>query len=74
MNRPDTINPPVVDACCSGESRAQTAGRAALVKQAFWLEWITVGWMVVEAAVAIGSGLAAGSITLLAFGIDSVIE
>jgi divalent metal cation (Fe/Co/Zn/Cd) transporter len=30
--------------------------------------------MVIEAAVAIGAGIAAGSITLLAFGIDSIIE
>jgi hypothetical protein len=30
--------------------------------------------MTVEAAVAIGSGLAAGSLTLMAFGIDSLIE
>jgi hypothetical protein len=33
--------------------------RDALIKQALWLEWITVGWMLIEAAVAIGSGLAA---------------
>ena len=35
---------------------------------------MTVAWMVVEAAVAIGAGLAAGSLTLMAFGLDSVIE
>jgi divalent metal cation (Fe/Co/Zn/Cd) transporter len=38
------------------------------------LEWLTVGWMAAEAAIAIGSGIAAQSITLLAFGLDSVIE
>ncbi len=48
--------------------------RQDLVRQAFRLEWITIGWMTVEAAVAIASGLAAHSLTLLAFGIDSVIE
>jgi divalent metal cation (Fe/Co/Zn/Cd) transporter len=74
MNRPETINPPVVDACCGEESRTQPAERTRLVRQALGLEWITVAWMVVEAAVAIGSGAAAGSITLLAFGIDSLIE
>jgi divalent metal cation (Fe/Co/Zn/Cd) transporter len=74
LNRPETISPPAVDACCSGQSRAQSAQRVQLIRQAFWLEWITIAWMVVEAAVAIGSGLAAGSITLLAFGIDSLIE
>jgi hypothetical protein len=30
--------------------------------------------MVLEAAVALGSGVAAGSLTLTAFGIDSLIE
>ncbi len=48
--------------------------RAALIRAAFRLEWLTLGWMVVEAAVAIGAGLAAGSLTLIAFGLDSVIE
>ncbi len=48
--------------------------RAALVREAFRLEYFTIGWMVIEAAVAIGSGIAARSVTLLAFGIDSVIE
>jgi divalent metal cation (Fe/Co/Zn/Cd) transporter len=38
------------------------------------LEWLTVGWMVVEAAVAVASGIAARSITLVAFGLDSIIE
>lgn len=48
--------------------------REELIRRAFWLEWITAGWMVVEAAVAIASGLAAESLTLIAFGADSVIE
>ncbi|MBV9200369.1 MAG: cobalt transporter, partial [Alphaproteobacteria bacterium] len=48
--------------------------RAGLIRRAFHLEWLTVGWLVVEAAVAIGSGLAAGSLSLVAFGADSVIE
>jgi len=37
-------------------------------------EWITIAWMVIEAIVAIASGIAAHSITLTAFGLDSVIE
>jgi divalent metal cation (Fe/Co/Zn/Cd) transporter len=45
-----------------------------LVQEAFRLEWITVGWMIVEAVVAIGSGIVSGSLLLLAFGLDSVIE
>jgi divalent metal cation (Fe/Co/Zn/Cd) transporter len=50
------------------------AHRISLIRQAFWLEYVTLAWMTVEAAVAIGSGIAANSLTLLAFGIDSVIE
>ena len=57
----------------AGEPR-QDLARQHLVRQAFRLEWITIGWMIIEAAVAIASGLAANSLTLLAFGIDSVIE
>jgi len=33
------------------------APRAVLIQRAFTLEWITVAWMTVEAAVAIGSGI-----------------
>lgn len=38
------------------------------------LEELTVAWMVIEAAVAIGAGIAARSVLLTAFGVDSVIE
>jgi hypothetical protein len=48
--------------------------RRELVRQAFFLEYVTLAWIVIEAAVAIGASLAARSIALLAFGIDSVIE
>jgi divalent metal cation (Fe/Co/Zn/Cd) transporter len=53
---------------------AQTESRTDLVRQAFWLEWLTIAWMVIEAAVTLWSGYIAHSITLLAFGLDSVIE
>lgn len=48
--------------------------RAPLIAQAFRLEWFTVAWMTIEAVVAIGAGLAAHSVSLTAFGIDSLIE
>jgi len=44
------------------------------MKPALRLESITVVWMVIEAAGAIGAGISAGSLLLIAFGIDSVIE
>jgi divalent metal cation (Fe/Co/Zn/Cd) transporter len=55
-------------------SIAQTKSRTNLVRQAFWLEWLTIAWMVIEAALTLWSGYIAHSITLLAFGLDSVIE
>jgi divalent metal cation (Fe/Co/Zn/Cd) transporter len=48
--------------------------RTAMIHQTFWLEYLTLAWMTVEAAVAIASGIAANSLTLVAFGIDSIIE
>jgi divalent metal cation (Fe/Co/Zn/Cd) transporter len=38
------------------------------------LEYLTIGWNMVEAAVAIGAGVFARSTALLGFGIDSLIE
>jgi divalent metal cation (Fe/Co/Zn/Cd) transporter len=51
-----------------------TNDRGVLIQQAFRLEYITLAWMTIEAAVAIGSGISADSLTLTAFGIDSLIE
>ena len=48
--------------------------RAALISDAFRLEWLSIVWMGIEGAVAIASGLIAHSLLLMAFGIDSVIE
>lgn len=44
------------------------------VRQAFVLEWMTVAWMIVEATAATLAALAAHSLSLLAFGADSIIE
>ena len=62
--------------CCNSEPVATLPSpeRVALIKRAFRLEWLTVAWMVIEGAVAIGAGVKAGSLTLTAFGFDSVIE
>ncbi len=50
------------------------AKRVAQVRLGIWVEIFTVLWMVVEAVVSIGAGIAARSTLLTAFGIDSVIE
>jgi divalent metal cation (Fe/Co/Zn/Cd) transporter len=38
------------------------------------LEYFTLGWNALEAAIAIGAGWLAGSIALVGFGVDSLIE
>ncbi len=53
---------------------APVAPPAGLVRRARTLAWLGLAWHAVEAAVAIGAGLAAGSIALIGFGADSVIE
>ncbi|HLZ20954.1 MAG TPA: cation transporter [Ktedonobacterales bacterium] len=47
---------------------------AAQVRLGVRVEVFTVVWMVVEAVVSIGAGVLAGSLLLIAFGLDSVIE
>ncbi len=48
--------------------------RGQAVRAGVRVEQLTIAWMVVEAAVAIGAGILARSVLLTAFGIDSVIE
>ena len=43
-------------------------------RQGIRLELLTVGWNSVEAVVAVAAGIAAGSVALVAFGLDSVVE
>ena len=50
------------------------AERTKLVRQAKLLAWLGVGWHGIEAAIAVGAGLVAGSIALVGFGADSLIE
>jgi divalent metal cation (Fe/Co/Zn/Cd) transporter len=54
-----------------GEPRIE---RRKLEQQARRLAWGGVGYHVLEAAIAVGAGLAAGSIALIGFGADSLIE
>jgi divalent metal cation (Fe/Co/Zn/Cd) transporter len=48
--------------------------RQGLHRRALWLEYFTVGWNVIEAVVAIGAGIIAGSVALIGFGVDSGVE
>jgi len=53
---------------------AASALRPALLARGRRLEYLTLGWNLVEAVVAVGSGLVAGSTALVGFGVDSLIE
>jgi divalent metal cation (Fe/Co/Zn/Cd) transporter len=51
-----------------------SSGRAELVSRARLLARLGIAWHAVEAAIAIGAGAVAGSIALIGFGGDSLIE
>lgn len=51
-----------------------SAERDATVRRARWLNAATIGWNAIEGVVAVTAGLAAGSVSLVAFGFDSAIE
>ena len=48
--------------------------RTALVRHGLRLNYLGIGYNVLEAVVAVTAGLAAGSVALVGFGFDSVIE
>jgi divalent metal cation (Fe/Co/Zn/Cd) transporter len=51
-----------------------TAKTAELRRRGRRLEYLTIGWNALEAIVAVAAGIAASSIALVGFGLDSVIE
>jgi divalent metal cation (Fe/Co/Zn/Cd) transporter len=51
-----------------------TTTRVADIRMGVRIEVITILWMVIEMAVSIGAGIAARSVLLTAFGLDSLIE
>jgi len=53
---------------------SQDLGRMAALRRGITLEGVTVGYNTLEGLVAIAAGIAAGSVALTGFGIDSVIE
>lgn len=48
--------------------------RECLEQRARLLAWIGNGWHLVEFAIALGAGIAAGSVALVGFSLDSLIE
>src|SRR5438034_8823169 len=47
---------------------------AAMQQRAVRLEFVTIAWNAVEFVVTVGLGVVAGSLALVAFGLDSLIE
>jgi divalent metal cation (Fe/Co/Zn/Cd) transporter len=45
-----------------------------LARRVKLLSWLSLAWMTVEGAVALAAGIAASSIALIGFGLDSVVE
>jgi divalent metal cation (Fe/Co/Zn/Cd) transporter len=50
------------------------AGRPALVRRGLRLNYLTIGYNTLEAIVSLVAGIVAGSVALVGFGIDSIIE
>jgi divalent metal cation (Fe/Co/Zn/Cd) transporter len=66
-----------VECCTDGCECASIPLAAAdprLRRWAWWLTALTIGWNSLEAIVAIASGVMAGSIALVGFGLDSIVE
>src|SRR5215469_7404746 len=59
-------------ACCDSCSRASS--RPEMSRNLAWLQFITIGWMLVECALSLLAAAQARSVALLAFGSDSLIE
>jgi len=62
-----------------GETESHDHGRSgvdrpALLKRGLRLEYTSLGWNLVEGAVAIFAGIVAGSVALIGFGADSFVE
>ena len=52
----------------------EAATRAELLQRGLLLEYLTVGWNIVEGLIAIGAGVVSGSVALVGFGMDSFVE
>lgn len=71
MAGPDMQTEPVTAPVALGP---RPLGRAEAVRRARRLNVATIGWNSLEGAVALVAGVAAGSVSLVGFGVDSIIE
>ncbi len=63
----------VIDAADDTHEHHQV-DRRVLLKRGLRLEYISLGWNLIEGAVAIVAGVIAGSVALIGFGVDSFVE
>ena len=73
---PETLLDPRVSSAVASRAADPRAGadRGALVRRGLRLNYLTLGYNALEAAAALAAGVAAGSVSLVGFGVDSVIE
>lgn len=62
--------------CCGSDTcdARRREARSRSLQHALGLEYLTVGWNLVEGVVAITAAVLAGSVAILGFGIDSFVE
>jgi cation diffusion facilitator family transporter len=48
--------------------------RSTLLRRGLHLEFLTVGWNILEGIIAIAAGVTSGSVALIGFGMDSFVE
>ena len=48
--------------------------RLAFVRRGLWLNYLTIGYNLVEAIISVAAGIVSGSVALVSFGVDSGIE
>lgn len=56
------------------EVQIENSNRSALIKKGRYLEYFTIGYNSLEGLIAVVAGLMAGSVALVGFGFDSLIE
>lgn len=62
------------NSACHGAPANRTAARQDALARALRLEYVTVGWNLLEGLAAVAAALIAGSVAIMGFGIDSFVE
>jgi divalent metal cation (Fe/Co/Zn/Cd) transporter len=70
----DGVSLPAPCSCPAHANIGASAERQQALARAMRLEYATIAWNFVEGVVAVGAAIAAGSIALLGFGVDSIVE